>query len=154
MKILEKNNTDSVNSIGKGSSLEGSINAPGDIRIDGALKGTVKARGRLVLGKSGLIEGEVECGSAVISGELKANIKSRELLILKETAKLYGDIETEKLSIEPGAMFSGKCVMGTAANTPPKKTILETKDQGFSKNKKTNLNEKKEDNKKENESKI
>ena len=95
MKILDKNNSDSVNSIGKGSVLEGSINAPGDIRIDGILKGKLSVRGRLVLGREGVLEGEVECGSAVISGELRANIDSSEVLILKETAKLYGDIKTE-----------------------------------------------------------
>ena len=153
MKILEKNSNDSVNSIGKGSSLEGSINAPGDIRIDGFLKGTLIAKGRLVLGQNGCIEGDIQCGSAVISGELKANIQSKELLILKETAKLYGDIKTEKLSIEPGAMFSGKCIMGPV-HVPKKEIPTENKNNSFSKEKKTELNTKKEDNKKENEQKV
>jgi len=115
MKILEKNTSNNaMNSIGKGSSLQGSINSKGDIRIDGSLKGSLMAAGRLVLGEAGSISGEVICGSAIIAGELNANIQSKELLILKETAKLYGDIKTEKLSIEPGAMFSGKCKMGAA----------------------------------------
>jgi len=152
MKILEKSNSDSVNSIGKGSVLEGSINAPGDIRIDGVLKGKLTVKGRFVLGQSGTVEGEVECGSAVISGELKANIKSSQVLILKETAKLYGDIQTEKLSIEPGAMFSGKCAMGPVQQQ--KTTIPENKNSNINKEKKPILNEKKEDRKKENESKI
>ena len=149
MKILEKSNSDSVNSIGKGSVLEGSINAPGDIRIDGVLKGKLTVKGRFVLGQSGTVEGEVECGSAVISGELKANIESKEVLILKESAKLYGDIKTEKLSIEPGAMFSGKCVMGPIHK--PIKIKPEAKPTNLNQEKKPILNEKKEDNKKENE---
>ena len=147
MKILEKNNSDSVNSIGKGSLLEGSINAPGDIRIDGVLKGKLIAKGRLVLGPQGSIEGEVECGSAVISGELKANIQSSELLVLKEQAKLYGDIKTEKLSIEPGAMFSGKCIMGPI---PKKQFAAENKND--KEHKKQQVVEKKD--LKKNESKI
>ena len=153
MKILEKNTSDSINSIGKGSSLEGSINAPGDIRIDGFLKGTLIAKGRLVLGQNGSIEGDIQCGSAVISGELKANIQSKELLVLKETAKLYGDIKTEKLSIEPGAMFSGKCVMGPI-HIPKKETPIENKNNSFIKEKKLDINNKKEENKKDNESKV
>ena len=152
MKILDKNNSDSVNSIGKGSVLEGSINAPGDIRIDGILKGKLSVRGRLVLGREGVLEGEVECGSAVISGELRANIDSSEVLILKETAKLYGDIKTEKLSIEPGAMFSGKCTMGPAHK--PKAISPEAKNNNLNKDKKTTINDKKEGDKKENDKKF
>ena len=146
MKILEKSQSDSINSIGKGSVLDGSIHAPGDIRVDGVLKGKLTAKGRLVLGQSGSIEGEVDCGSAVVSGELKANIQSKELLVLKETAKLYGDIKTEKLSIEPGAMFSGKCTMGPTHKQRP----LDTKHS--IKEKKSELVEKKVDNK--NDTKI
>ena len=146
MKILEKSHNDSVNSIGKGSVLEGSIHAPGDIRVDGVLKGKLTAKGRLVLGQGGSIEGEVDCGSAVISGALKANIQSKELLVLKETAKLYGDIKTEKLSIDPGAMFSGKGSMGPINKPPPVETKHSIKE------KKNELVEKKAD--KKNDAKI
>ena len=45
-------------------------------------------------------------------------------MVLKEQAKLYGDIKTEKLSIEPGAMFSGKCIMGPI---PKKQFVAENK---------------------------
>ena len=143
MKILEKkNNHNPMNSIGKGSSLQGSINSKGDIRIDGSLKGSLTAVGRLVLGETGSIDGEVTCGSAIIAGELNANIKSKELLILKETAKLYGDIKTEKLSIEPGAMFSGKCKMGVIdkiAEVKKDKHEVQKKKIESVKEKKTNL---------------
>ena len=105
------------------------------------------------MGENGCIEGDIQCGSAIISGELKANIQSKELLILKETAKLYGDIKTEKLSIEPGAMFSGKCMMGPV-NVLKKETLIENKNNDFSKEKKADPSPKKEDNKKENEQKV
>lgn len=39
-------------------------------------------------------------------------IEVDELLSLKTTAKLQGEISTNKLSIEPGAIFSGNCKMG------------------------------------------
>ena len=151
MKILEKNSNDTINSIGKGSVLDGSINAPGDIRVDGVVKGALIAGGRLVLGQDGKIEGDVQCGSAVISGELKANITSKELLILKETAKLYGDIKTEKISIEPGAMFSGRCEMGHSQSGLKQSTT-----SSFVSNDKikSTTTDKKESNKKENEKKI
>tara|TARA_B100000902_G_C26696335_1_gene614937 strand:- start:21 stop:254 length:234 start_codon:yes stop_codon:yes gene_type:complete len=61
-----------VNSIAKESKLEGALNTEGDIRIDGQLKGAIVTKGKLVLGTSGIIEGEVDCTSAIISGEIQA----------------------------------------------------------------------------------
>lgn len=101
-----------VNIIGAGTSIEGDIVSSGDIRIDGTLKGTVKTRGKLVVGPSGNVEGEVSCQNADISGNVRGKINVTELLALKSTGKVNGEISTGKLAIEPGADFSGSCSMG------------------------------------------
>jgi cytoskeletal protein CcmA (bactofilin family) len=102
----------SVNIIGAGTSIEGDVISSGDIRIDGSLKGTLKTRGKLVIGPSGSVEGEVSCQNADISGNIRGKVNVAELLALKSTAKLSGEISTGKLAIEPGADFSGSCSMG------------------------------------------
>ena len=101
-----------VNMIGAGTIITGDIVSKGDIRIDGTLKGSVNTEGRVVLGREGMIEGDVICKDADISGTINAKITVSQLLSLKTTAKLNGDIITNKLSIEPGAAFSGSCSMG------------------------------------------
>ena len=111
MKRTENNNS-VVNIIGQGTSILGDINSNGDIRVDGTLKGSIKTEGKVVLGKEGVVEGDVICQNADISGIIKAKITVSNLLSLKETAKLNGDIVTNKLSIEPGAEFTGSCSMG------------------------------------------
>lgn len=109
---MDTNSPDKLNRIVEGTSITGDIISDSNIRIDGKLKGTVATKGRLVIGKNGLIEGEVVCNDADIEGELKGTIKANGLLTLKSTSKLEGDILTGKLSIEPGASFSGSCSMG------------------------------------------
>ena len=109
---MDTNAPDKLNRIVEGTSITGDIISDSNIRIDGKLKGTVATKGRLVIGKNGLIEGEVVCNDADIEGELKGTIKANGLLTLKSTSKLEGDILTGKLSIEPGASFSGSCSMG------------------------------------------
>ena len=104
--------TTAINVIGAGTIITGDIISKGDIRIDGTLKGSVNTEGRVVLGREGIIEGDVICKDADISGTIKAKITVSQLLSLKTTAKLNGDIITNKLSIEPGAAFSGSCSMG------------------------------------------
>ena len=101
-----------VNLIGVGTTILGDITSSGDIRVDGTLNGSINTKGKVVVGSTGIVEGDVVCQNADISGELKAKISVSELLVLKSTAKLDGDIITNKLAIEPGATFSGSCSMG------------------------------------------
>lgn len=102
----------SINLIGAGTIIIGDITSNGDMRIDGTLKGNVATSGKLVLGLSGKIEGDVACQNADVSGEIQGKISVTELLSLKASAKIMGDIITGKLSIEPNATFTGTCNMG------------------------------------------
>jgi cytoskeletal protein CcmA (bactofilin family) len=114
-KSMIKNNTTentSVNLIGAGTKIEGDITTNGDMRVDGTLIGVINVKGKLVVGASGSIEGEVICQNADISGTIKGKIGIAELLSLKASAKLTCDIITNKIAIEPGASFSGACSMG------------------------------------------
>ena len=63
------------------------INSNGDIRVDGTLKGSIKTEGKVVLGKEGVVEGDVICQNADISGTIKAKITVSNLLILKRNSK-------------------------------------------------------------------
>ncbi len=102
----------SVNTIGNGTELKGDILTTGDIRIDGLITGRLQIKGKLVLGPTGKIMGDIDCLQADLFGEVKGNIVCTEALILKSTAKIFGDISTNKIAIEPGAIFSGACSMG------------------------------------------
>ncbi len=112
MSKIIPNETPSVNIIGNGTDIKGNIKSNGDLRIDGFIKGTIEASGKVVVGTTGRVEGEIHCQNADISGEVKAHIKVTELLSLKATAVVSGDILANKLAIEPGAVFTGACKMG------------------------------------------
>jgi len=120
--LKSSNSANEINSLSVGSKMEGNLTTKSDIRIDGQLNGSLYTEGRLVLGETGVIEGEATCGSAIISGELKATIKTEGLLTLQSSAKLSGEIIAGKLAVEPGAVFSGKCSMGPVIKDINKKT--------------------------------
>ena len=105
-------NSGVVNLIGVGTTIVGEIKSSGDIRVDGTLSGSVHTKGKVVVGSTGVVDGNVSASNADISGELKGSVSVTELLTLKATAKLDGDITTYKLAIEPGASFTGSCSMG------------------------------------------
>lgn len=102
----------SINLIGAGTSIKGDITSNGDVRIDGILTGNIQLAGKLVLGSSGKIEGNIECANADLSGEVTGLVKVKETLSLKSSARINGDIVTAKLAIEAGAVFTGTCNMG------------------------------------------
>jgi len=124
-KTYNEIDTKVINLIAKGTKITGDIISDGDIRIDGELKGNIQCKGRLVVGDSGLIQGEIKCNTSEISGEIKGKLTVTELLSLKASSKVIGDMFTGKLSIEPGAVFSGSCQMGgnlkTNENKPTEK---------------------------------
>jgi cytoskeletal protein CcmA (bactofilin family) len=109
-----------INILGPGAVVKGEIQVNGDFRIDGTLNGNIQCKGKIVVGPTGKIDGEIQCQNADFSGEVTATVKVTELLTLKETARFSGDITTGKLAIEPGAKFSGTCKM----EQPGSKEIL------------------------------
>ncbi|MBC34741.1 MAG: cell shape determination protein CcmA [Bacteroidetes bacterium] len=116
--------TPSRNSLGNGTTVKGEIESNGDFRIDGTLIGTIKTKGKVVIGSTGTVDGEIYCQNADIEGEAKAQIQVKELLTIKSNAKITGDISTGKLAIESGAQFSGTCKMGAEVKENVKVPIL------------------------------
>ncbi|MEM6260890.1 MAG: polymer-forming cytoskeletal protein [Bacteroidota bacterium] len=134
-----KGNDKTWNNIAAGTVVVGNINAEGDMRIEGKVIGTLVCNSKLVVSGTGYIEGSVDARNATIEGEIKGNVITRELLQLDKSSKVYGDIFTQKLVVQMGAIFTGSCKMGEAAQE-----ILKRKPQGandlLSKNQNKNQN--------------
>lgn len=106
--------SNSSNSIGKGTFLQGNIETYGNIRIEGKVKGDVKSKSKVALGNASQVEGNILAQNADIEGEVKGRMEVTELLVLKATAVINGDIVTGKMVVEPGAVFNGSCRMGSS----------------------------------------
>ncbi|MBN2611812.1 MAG: polymer-forming cytoskeletal protein [Bacteroidales bacterium] len=119
---LENN---AINLLGVGTEIVGNIVSNGDIRIDGSLSGNLKTKGKVVIGETGTISGEIQCKNSDVEGNVEGKIVVSELLTLKATSVLNGDIVAKKLAIEPGAKFTGNCSMSIdtqTSNAGPKET--------------------------------
>jgi cytoskeletal protein CcmA (bactofilin family) len=123
-----------LNTIARGTILEGKITTKGDIRVEGKVIGTISCDAKLVIGEHGSVEGFVDARNAYIAGQVKGEVVVRELLQLQEKGRIEGDIYTQKLSVQIGASFSGNCRMGDEAQSvlgKAKERAEEyTKDQG------------------------
>jgi cytoskeletal protein CcmA (bactofilin family) len=110
-----------VNSLVKGTAVGGKIKCDSDIRIDGTIKGDLVCSAKLIVGPTGVIEGNVTCQSAVIEGRYKGNIRVAELLTLRETAVMEGEVTAQKIQMQSGAVFNVVCRMETGLASPAPK---------------------------------
>lgn len=116
---VKKNGTEllgKTNRIVEGTSIIGDIVSKADFRLDGELIGNFTSQGKLVIGASGVIKGEIICNNADIEGEFQGKIKVLETLNIKSSARIHGEVAVGKLSIEPGADFTATCTMLAHAN--------------------------------------
>ena len=93
------------------TTLKGEIVSAGDFRVDGILEGSIKVKGKIVLGKQGLIDGSVSCESADIEGKIKGKISVSGSFNLRDTAVVEGEVAIGKLIVESGASLNAKCRM-------------------------------------------
>ncbi|MBP1630148.1 MAG: putative acyltransferase [Bacteroidetes bacterium] len=113
-KSLYEQETNSINIINSKTKIKGDISSEGDLRIDGTIDGTLIIKGKLVVSTTAIINGNISCQNGDISGKVEGNIIAKELLSLKSNSYINGDITVGQLSIEPGALFTGKCSMVNA----------------------------------------
>ncbi len=106
-----------TNRIVEGTKITGDIVTQADFRLDGELIGNFKSNGKLVIGASGIIKGDVNCKNADIEGRFDGKIQVIELLNVKSTATILGEVSIGKLAVEPGASFTATCVMNTGTKT-------------------------------------
>jgi cytoskeletal protein CcmA (bactofilin family) len=100
-----------INLFGAGTTINGDINSNGDIKISGILTGNISTKGRVIIGETGKIKGEISCKNADILGLVEGSLTVTELLSLKASANVMGDITIGRISIEPGCKFNGSCKM-------------------------------------------
>jgi len=118
------------NRIVEGTQIQGNIHSPGDLRIDGHLKGNLSVGGKLVVGPSGAIDGEIRAVEATISGRVMGKVEIKELTTLTQTASVQSDLNTGKLAVEMGAQFTGTCTMANRKTTAtPADTVAAKKDE-------------------------
>mgnify|MGYP006191468427 FL=1 len=100
-----------TNRIVEGTIITGDINSKADFRLDGILIGNYTSSGKLVIGPSGEVQGDITCKNLDIEGKFTGKLQIAELLSVKSKAVIKGEVQTNKLAIEPGAVFEATCAM-------------------------------------------
>ena len=108
-------NVNSISRISAGTVIKGEIISPTDIRIDGTFEGRVQSKGRVVVGESAVIKGDIVCENVDLWGKVDGNLFVKDTLSLKEGCVVDGNLHIRRLAVELGATFNGNCKTITEA---------------------------------------
>lgn len=88
----------------------------GTLRINGYAAGIIRSNeGRLIVDAAGEVDADISVHDATIYGCVRGDIRAKRKVELGTSARVVGDIETVALSIEPGAVFEGRCIFVPAS---------------------------------------
>jgi cytoskeletal protein CcmA (bactofilin family) len=109
--------------IGVDTGFEGSIAFKGTIRVDGRVTGKISSNGgTVIVGEKAVVNAEIVVGTVVVMGEVNGSIDASDRIEIYPPGRVGGDIHSPTISIEPGGIFNGNCIMKS-------KTVLSAKNE-------------------------
>lgn len=101
-----------ISIIGPGMRVTGDCDTEGTLRIEGTVEGTVRAGKAVVVGKDGIVQGDVFTQDAVIGGRVTGTVIAESRLELQATCVIEGEIRARRIKLDEGGKVNGKVQMG------------------------------------------
>ena len=114
---LRRRKTDQIpfSIIASDMTVIGDLETEGVVRIEGRVKGTVRASAQVLVATGAVIEGDLHTQEAVIAGQVSGGIRASDRVELQGSAVVAGDIHTPRIAIVEGAKVTGEVKMDIAA---------------------------------------
>ena len=106
-------NVNTISRISVGTIIKGEIASSSDIRIDGTFDGKVQSNGRVVIGESASVKGDIICENLDLWGTVDGNVYVKDTLSLKQGCTVNGNVHIRRFCVELGSTFNGNCKMIT-----------------------------------------
>lgn len=115
--MQKEKSADSTSLLSKNVKIEGEIQGPENLHVEGYIKGAVILSGDIFIGNTGIVEADIEAKNIIIQGEVSGNVKAHKQLEIHPTGKLIGDCTAASIDIKEGAVFEGRSNMIKSAKT-------------------------------------
>lgn len=113
--------TGSTSLLSKKVKIEGEIRGDEDLHVEGHFRGIIKISGNIFVGRTGVVEADVEADNVIIQGQIKGNVLACRQLEIQSLGQLTGDCTAASIDIKEGAIFEGHSNMlqSPASASPP-----------------------------------
>jgi cytoskeletal protein CcmA (bactofilin family) len=123
---MQKNRTDAprelgdvVSIIGPGMKIVGDCSSDGTIRVEGKVEGSVNAGKSVVVGKDGVVKGNISTQDAIIAGTVDGSVTAESRVELQASCRVQGDIRSRRVKLDEGGQVDGQLHMGASAAARP-----------------------------------
>jgi cytoskeletal protein CcmA (bactofilin family) len=106
-----------ISIVGPGMKIIGDCETEGTLRIEGHVKGTVRAGKAVVIGKDGVVNGDVITQDAIIGGRVSGSVVAESRLELQATCIIEGEIKARRIKLDEGGRINGTVQTGETAHT-------------------------------------
>ena len=113
-----------ISIIGPGMEVVGECTTDGTLRIEGIVRGSVRAGKAVVVGKEGAVEGDVFTQDALISGRVLGTLVAESRLELQATCRIEGEVRARRMQLEEGAILNGTIQMGESVRDQPLEQVV------------------------------
>lgn len=103
---------DVVSIIGPGMKVVGDCESDGTIRVEGSIEGSVKAAKSVVVGKDGIVIGDISTQDAIVAGRVNGSVSAESRVELQSTCRIQGDIRSRRVKLDEGGQVDGQLHMG------------------------------------------
>jgi len=104
-----------ISIIGPGMRVDGDCTADGTLRVEGYIKGTVRAGKAVVVSKDGVVEGDILTQDAIIGGKVTGTVSAESRLELQATCQIQGEIRARRIKLDEGGQVNGNVTTGDVA---------------------------------------
>ena len=105
-----------ISIIGPGMKVVGDCDSDGAVRVEGSVKGNIRAGKAVVVGKDGRVEGDIFTQDAVIAGVVTGTLRAESRLEVQASSRIEGEVIAARMQLEEGAMLNGTIQMGSEAD--------------------------------------
>ncbi|HEX6694943.1 MAG TPA: polymer-forming cytoskeletal protein [Longimicrobiales bacterium] len=101
-----------ISIVGPGMKIIGDCDTEGTLRVEGTIKGTVRAGKAVVIGKDGVVNGDVITQDAIIGGRVSGSVIAESRLELQATCVIEGEIKARRIKLDEGGRINGTITTG------------------------------------------
>jgi cytoskeletal protein CcmA (bactofilin family) len=96
-------------SLGPDTVVNGRLSFTEPTRIEGTLRGEVRASDMLVVGETATVQGVVRALKLIVLGEVRGEARAAEWVEIGRSGRLTGKIEAQSLVVREGGYLNGDC---------------------------------------------
>lgn len=104
--------------IGKTLLVKGEVYSEDEILIEGKIQGKITVKNRVVIGRDGVVEAEIDARDVVIKGKVTGDVHGSQRVEIVPAGTLHGNIHAPRVVIADSGFFEGNIEMRPREEKP------------------------------------